>query len=482
MRFAQLIKQIGDYQASSPLEDFEVSAVTSDSKKVVPGSIFVAVKGARADGHDFIAEALERGARAVIVQESVSCSPKQAPYLRVRDTRKALACAAAAFHGNPSCALRVTGVTGTNGKTTISYLAEAVLKKAGFEPAVIGTVNYRFKDRVIPSKNTTPGAPELQAMLAEMVRAGVTHLAMEVSSHALDQGRTDGIRFSSAIFTNLTQDHLDYHGTLENYFKVKARLFRELEPSAFAVINNDNEYGRKLRALTHAAVVTYGIERMSEVVARDIRFDIGHTECVFDVVGKKFSLRFRLIGRHNVYNMLAVVAWAWKEGIDLAVAAAALERFTSVPGRLERIETDKGFAVFVDYAHTEDALRNVISTLREVSSRRIIVVFGCGGERDRTKRPKMGRVVSELADYAIVTSDNPRSEEPEAIIADIRQGIKKDNYCIIPDRHDAIKGAIALAQDGDIVLIAGKGHENYQVFKDRTVIFDDRQAVRECLR
>jgi UDP-N-acetylmuramoyl-L-alanyl-D-glutamate--2,6-diaminopimelate ligase len=292
----------------------------------------------------------------------------------------------------------------------------------------------------------------------------------------------EGIDFHSAIFTNLTQDHLDYHKTLENYFQVKAKLFKDISPSSFIVINNDDRYGRRLKRLTCAKVISYGIKNKADVVAKGIRFDIKHTE--FRLVSFKGEMDFKtkLIGRHNVYNILATVAWALRGGIDLFTIKSAIEEFSFVPGRLERIDFDRRFSIFVDYAHTEDALRNIILTLRQLTQKRIIVVFGCGGERDKTKRPKMGRTVSELSDYAIITNDNPRSEDPDEIIQNIKKGIRKRNFCVIPDRLRAIKKSLSLAKSGDIVLVAGKGHENYQILKDRIIHFDDCETIRECLK
>ncbi|MDD4953963.1 MAG: UDP-N-acetylmuramoyl-L-alanyl-D-glutamate--2,6-diaminopimelate ligase, partial [Candidatus Omnitrophica bacterium] len=344
------------------------------------------------------------------------------------------------------------------------------------------TINYRFKNKITLAKNTTPGPLELQSLLARMLKAGVDYCAMEASSHALDQKRTEGIDFSSAIFTNLTQDHLDYHKTLGSYFRAKAILFRDIRPGAFVVVNNDDKYGKMLKKLTAARVITYGIKNKSDIMARDIKFDTRHTE--FTLVGPEGRMNFRswLIGRYNVYNILAAIAWARQEGIPLAVIRGAVSEFTSVPGRLERIESPVAFSVFVDYAHTEDALKNIISTLRQIAQRKIITVFGCGGERDKGKRPKMGEVATELSDYAIITNDNPRSEDPRAIISDIKKGIRKKDFCVIYDRLEAIKKALSLAKQRDIILIAGKGHEDYQVLKNKRIYFDDRKAVRECLQ
>ena len=503
MRLKALIKTLDDYQlypalsvaergykirkggVYCDLEDFEVSGISCNSKNILPNFVFVAIKGTKEDGHKFIQEAIVKGAKAVVVEcqlSSVKCQDNKINLIKVDNARKALAKLAAGFYGNPSAKIKVVGITGTNGKTTISYLIEALLKEAGKIPGVIGTINYRFKDKVIPAKNTTPGQIELQSALADMSREGTNYVVLEVSSHALDQDRTEGIDFHCAIFTNLTGDHLDYHQTLENYFQAKAKLFQNINLHSVAIINNDDIYGRKLKELIKSKIITYGIENPADIRAADINFDISHTE--FRLVAPQGEINFtsRLIGRHNVYNILAAVAFALKEGLSLSVIKSAIERFYYVPGRLERIEFLGNFLVFVDYAHTEDALVNVIKTLRQVSGNRIIVVFGCGGERDKTKRPKMGYAVSELADYAIITNDNPRSEDPLEIIEEIKKGISKKNFCVIPDRKEAINKSLTLAKSGDIVLVAGKGHENYQILNDRIIHFDDRETVRECLK
>ena len=492
MKLLQLIK-ILDNHSGLRLSDFEVKGISCNSKAVKDNFIFVAIKGAKEDGNKFIQEAIDKGARVIIVKSQshevgAQASPKgtksqgNVNFIEVKDTRKVLAKLATEFYGKPSSKIKVIGITGTNGKTTITYLIEALLKKANFQPAVIGTINYRFKNKIIPSKNTTPGPVELQSLLAQMFKAGVDYAIMEVSSHALDQDRIEGIRFHSSIFTNLTQDHLDYHKTLENYFKTKAKLFKNLASNSVAIINNDDKYGRRLKDLTKAGIVTYGIQNKADIMASDIKFGCQSSEFLLSTPKLKINLNTRLIGRYNIYNILAAAAWARNEGIDMATIKSVVEELSTVPGRLERITSGASFSVFVDYAHTEDALKNTINSLRNLSKNRIIVVFGCGGERDKTKRPKMGRIVSELSDYAVITTDNPRSEDPQEIIKDIKRGIKKNNYCVILERIDAIRKSLMLANPGDIVLIAGKGHENYQILKDRVTHFDDREAVRECLQ
>jgi UDP-N-acetylmuramoyl-L-alanyl-D-glutamate--2,6-diaminopimelate ligase len=484
MKIKQLIESLDSINNLAGLKDFQVKGISCNSKNISDDFIFVAIKGNREDGNKFINEAIRKGAKAVVSESPVTShqSPENVYFVAVKDARKALAQLASRFYGNPSLNLKVMGITGTNGKTTVSYLIEAVLKEAGFLPAVIGTINYRFKDKLIPSKNTTPGPIELQSMLSQMLKEDIDYAIMEVSSHALDQERIEGIKFHSAVFTNLTQDHLDYHKTKESYFKAKAKLFKNLNPRSYAVINNDDRFSDRLKRLTPARIITYGIEKKATVRAKDIRFDCSHTEILLDSPKGRISLVSPLIGKHNIYNILAVVACALEEGIDVPVIKSALEKFSNVPGRLERVNSKRDFSVFVDYAHTEDALNNIINTLRHICKKRIIVVFGCGGERDKTKRPKMGRVVSELSDYAIITSDNPRSEDPKEIINDIKCGIRKMNFCVIPDRFDAIKKSLSLAKSGDIVLVAGKGHEDCQIIKDKRINFDDRKVIKECLK
>ena len=454
--------------------------ITANSKDVKDNFIFVAVNGATVDGRDFIPEAIKRGAK-IIVSAGYKLRERGVRFITVKDTRGALAELAAEFYGRPSRKIKVVGVTGTNGKTTVTYLIEAILKEALRIPAVVGTINCRFKDKVIPSVNTTPGPIELQSLLYRMQKECVDYALMEVSSHALDQQRTGGIDFHSAIFTNLTQDHLDYHLNLENYFLAKAKLFKGLGKKNFAIINSDDARSARLISLCGGRVVTYACKHKAQVRARDIDFGLEQT-CFLLSAGKlKFTLKSNLIGMHNIYNILAAASWALEEGIASSVIQSAISKFQNVPGRLERIECKNGFSVFVDYAHTEDALKNILESLRRLSAKRLIVVFGCGGQRDKTKRPKMGSAVSRMADFAIITNDNPRGEDPAGIIEDIRRGINKKNYCVIPEREQAIKKSLELAKRGDIVLVAGKGHEDYQIINGKKFHFDDREVIRECL-
>jgi UDP-N-acetylmuramyl-tripeptide synthetase len=463
--------------------DLEIKGITSNSREIKKDFLFVAIKGNRQDGNQFIKEAITRGAVIVVVE-------KKAPRIKIQrkvifwvvnDCRKFFALATHKFYGAPSDKIKVIGITGTNGKTTVSYLVEALAKKSGNNCGVIGTINYRFKNRVIIAKNTTPGAGQLQELLKKMHIQKVRYCAMEVSSHALDQDRVAGINFSYAIFTNLTQDHLDYHKNLENYFLAKTKLFCNLPVTAKAIINNDDKYSNRIKRLTKAKVLTYGIKNKSDIMAKNINFTMDLTE--FSLVASHVNVRIKtnLIGRHNIYNILAAIAWGVSEKLPMSVIKSAIEKFKNVPGRLERVNCSKGSNIFVDYAHTPDALFNVISALRPLVKGRIIVIFGCGGERDKLKRPLMGKVVTELADYAIITSDNPRSEKPEQIVKDIQKGIQKSNYCLVLKRGEAIRKGVSLINKGDCLLVAGKGHEDYQVLKNKILKFSDRKVVRKCL-
>ncbi len=465
------------------IADLEIKGITCNSKNVKSGFVFVAIKGNRQDGSYFIKEAIAKGASVVVVEKGMRKVkiPDKIKLLEVDDCRKFLAHASAEFFGFPSNKLNVVGITGTNGKTTISYLIEAIANESGYGCGVIGTINYRFKNKVIVAKNTTPACGQIQELFAKMLDKGVKYCAIEVSSHALDQERVAGINFKSAVFTNLTQDHLDYHKNFENYFLAKAKLFRSLPVSSVAIINSDDKYGLRIKRLVKANIISYGIKNKSTVMAKDINFSSQATE--FNLIAPKINTRIKtsLVGSYNVYNILAAICWGISQELSIRDIKSAIEKFKNVPGRLEKINSKIGYNIFVDYAHTPDALFNVICALRKIIRGRIIVIFGCGGERDKLKRPKMGKVVTTLADYAIITSDNPRSEKQLQIIKDIQKGINKNNYCLAPRRLDAIRKGISMLGKDDCLLIAGKGHENYQVLKNRVLHFNDREEVKKCL-
>lgn len=461
-----------------------------DSRRVGPGFVFFAVKGFQDDGHLYVQDAVQRGAVGVVVERPVPVPPPVG-VVQVSNVRRALALAAARFYGHPAEHLRMVGVTGTNGKTTTTHLIRAVFQTQGKKAGLIGTLYNKIGDKIVPGERTTPESLDLQALLRRMVDEGVEAVAMEVSSHALALERVTGIEFDVAVFTNLTQDHLDFHQDLEDYFAAKARLFAALEepgtksrPKA-AVLNTDDPYGKRLVSLSGVETVTYGIENPADVRARDVVFTAGGTSFEADTPWGRASVNLKLAGRFNVYNALAAFAVGGLEGLPPSEVARALEDVTVVPGRFERIEAGQDFTVVVDYAHTPDGLASVLQTARALSRGRLIVVFGCGGDRDPTKRPVMGEIAGRLADFTVITSDNPRREDPLAIIAAIEAGVRSaggNRYVVEPDRREAIRIALRYAQPGDLVVLAGKGHEDYQIIGDRKLPFDDREVATAILK
>jgi UDP-N-acetylmuramoyl-L-alanyl-D-glutamate--2,6-diaminopimelate ligase len=469
--------------------DRAVESIAYDSRRVQRNGMFVALRGEKTDGHQFIAQAVEKGASVIVTgREESAALAGAATCVIVENTRRALADLATIFYGRPAQRLKIAGVTGTNGKTTTSFLIKHICEKAGLRCGLIGTVRYEIGERLLPATRTTPESLDLQELLALIANAGCRAASMEVSSHALAQERTRGIEWDVAVFTNLTQDHLDFHGTLENYFEAKAKLFTELpqqekKRKPIAVINIDDRYGEQLlgKIDKNIAAVTYGMGVRAEFRASNYRMEFGGASYQLAARGKSYLVRLPLIGRFNVANSMAALAAANALGVNLRGAVTSLAKSPQIPGRLEMVPAKRQFRVFVDYAHTPDALLNVIKTLRELEPRRLLVVFGCGGNRDRQKRPLMAEVVERNADYAIVTSDNPRREDPAAIIADTEKGFRAHHYEKIVDRAEAIARAVELAQSRDIVLIAGKGHEAYQEFADRTIPFDDIQVARRAI-
>ncbi len=463
----------------------EIIGISANSKSVKKGFVFVAIKGFRQNGRRFIQEAIDRKASLIVVEgrKPGGRAFQDVEFLEVKDGRKFLAQASGQFYGFPADKIKVIGITGTNGKTTVAYLLEAILKANRKKCGVIGTINYRYGNRIFKAKNTTPGPLELNSILAGMLKARAFYCAMEVSSHALDQQRVGGITFHSAIFTNLTRDHLDYHKSLEKYFQAKAKLFKGLDSQALAVINADDKSGRRLQKLTCARRVTYAIRNKASVMAKNIKYNIRGTEFLLVFPTATTKIKSSLIGEHNVYNLLAAISWSLSSGVNLKVIKRAIEKFIAPPGRLEKVGSFGLKNIFVDYAHTDDALFNVLTALRPLCKGKIIIVFGCGGERDKGKRPKMGRVAEKLADYLIITNDNPRSEDPLDIIKDIKKGLlSEDNLCVIPDRALAIKAGLNRVTPDDILLVAGKGHEDYQIIGNKTSYFDDREEIKKCLK
>ncbi len=475
----------------------EIRAVAHDSRQVVPGTLFVCLAGVHVDGHDFIDAAVKQGAVAVLVEKDVPANAfEDITVIKVADTRKAMQVIVPYFFDYPGHKLRMIGVTGTNGKTTTTYLIRSILRQAGHKAGLIGTIQTMIGDQVLPVKNTTPDVIELQSILAEMVDKGMEYVIMEVSSHALALGRVAGCEFDVAVFTNMTQDHLDFHQTFENYIEAKAELFRSLNKAdskkqgKTAVVNLDDPTGKTMAANANCPVISYAVNNMAVITADNPA--VAATGSSFTIQGPfgAIPLTLSITGMFNVYNVLAATGAALAEKIDPAIIRQALESFSSVPGRFELVQAGQPFTVIVDYAHTPDGLENVLKTAKQFATAKIIVVFGCGGDRDRTKRPIMGKLATVYGDIVLATSDNPRSEEPGKILEDIEVGIKDalasghsgKSYQVIIDRRQAITQAIQLAGPQDVVLIAGKGHETYQILKDRTIDFDDRQVAREVIR
>ena len=460
----------------------EVAEATYDSRRAGPGTLFVAVRGLATDGNQFVDAARRKGAAAVA---SENPPPPGVPWIQVPDARRALAAFSAAVLGDPASRLTLVGVTGTNGKTTTSYLIDAALRAAGYTAGLLGTVQYRIGDRLSEAVRTTPEASDLQQLFREMVVASCTHAVLEVSSHSLALDRVYGCAFKVAVFTNLTRDHLDFHGDMDRYFEAKRRLFDTfLRPDGRAVLNAEDDRTPALAAASRAPVWTYGIDRPADFQAEEISLSLEATRFRLRSPQGVFPVETPLLGRFNVQNLLAAFAAAMALDLDPRVALKGLTSIEGVPGRLERVHAGQLFTVVVDYAHTDDALKKVLETVRQLKPRRLITVFGCGGDRDRSKRPLMGAVATRLSDVVIVTSDNPRSEPPEAILEEIQKGMNggrgAERHAIV-DRRDAIARALEMAQPGDAVVIAGKGHETYQQLRDRTIPFDDRQVARDVL-
>lgn len=485
MRLRELIlSAYPDRAVTAQLCDADVSGIAVDSRAVRTGDLFVALRGTQLDGRRFIEEAVRQGAAAVACDENIDGDPG-VPVFVMPEGRVSAAKIAAAFYGRPADRLCCIGVTGTNGKTTSAYLIEHLLAASGHRPGVIGTISRRYAGVEEPSSETTPGPVDLHRTLRRMVEAGCDHLVMEVSSHALDQRRVEGIGFGVALFTNLTQDHLDYHRDMEAYFEAKALLFTALGPDRTAVINADDPWGARMAARTRGRVLTYGSSPSAHLRAVSQSWDGRRTRLILETEGRTIECAVPLIGRHNVSNVLGALGVLSALGEDIERCVEALEGFGGVPGRLESIERGQQFPVFVDFAHTPDGLENVLSALRPyvASQGRLIVVFGCGGDRDRTKRPKMGAIAARLADSVIVTSDNPRSEDPSAIAAEIRAGFPAGykSAVTVLDRSRAVREALLKARAGDIVLLAGKGHEQYQIVKGVRLDYSDRRTAERVL-
>lgn len=471
-----------DYEVVQGNSDLEVNSINYDSRKVKTNDMFVCIKGFATDGHKYIDKALENGASVIVLQDDVEISNDNVTVIKCSDTRKALAVMGANFYDNPSKKMKMIGVTGTNGKTTTAFMIKDILEAEGKKVGLIGTIANYIGSEKIHTERTTPESLELQALFNRMVESGVEYCVMEVSSHSLALDRVYGIEFDGAIFTNLTRDHLDFHKTFENYYDAKFKLF---ERSRIKVINIDDNYGMKVledcNKLGFDNVYAFSVKKDcdfkaydEEMGSRDIKFKVNLDSEEQFVLG--------IPGEYNIYNALGAIGVCFKLGINEKAIKEGIDKVV-VPGRCERVgrEYNLPYEIIIDYAHTPDGLENILETAKAFTKNKLIAIFGCGGDRDKVKRPQMGKIGIDIADIAIITSDNPRSEEPMSIIEDIKAGLDKDNYIVIENRKEAIKKAIEIAEEGDVIVIAGKGHETYQILKDETIHFDEREVVKEIL-
>ena len=465
-------------------DDVLISGIEHDSRKVTTKNLFVCMEGAHVDGHNFIPQAKDRGAVAILTTRKNFTPPENISALIVPDMLNALAVIVPYFYDYPSRKMRVVGITGTNGKTTTTYLLREIFSRAGFKVGLIGTIQILIGEKIFPVRNTTPNVIDLQKILADMLNEKVQVVVMEVSSHALTEHRVAGIEFDTAIFTNLTQDHLDYHLTMENYLRAKTKLFDMVsrhgrKQNKTAIVNVDDVAAEEILRHCLCKKISYGVKNSADLRATEISL---RADGMNFKIGDEMNLSLHLTGLFNVYNVLAAVGAAQAENIRADIIKDALENFKSVPGRFERIFSSAPFEVIVDYAHTPDGVKNVLQTARQIVDGKIITVFGCGGDRDNSKRPIMGKLAAELSDVVIATSDNPRTEDPEKILDEIEIGIGKKNHERIVDRRAAIFRAIELAEAGDIVLILGKGHETYQILNTGTIHFDDREVAEQAIK
>ncbi|WHY02287.1 UDP-N-acetylmuramoyl-L-alanyl-D-glutamate--2,6-diaminopimelate ligase [Neobacillus sp. DY30] len=468
------------YQGTNP----EITSIENDNRKVQAGSLFICIKGYTVDGHDFAESAVKNGAVAVLAERAL---PLSVPVIIVNDTTRAMAVLADAFYEHPTKKLHLIGITGTNGKTTTSHLIEKIFSDVNHCTGLIGTMYTKIGNQKFETKNTTPESLVLQKGFQQMLNAGVDTAIMEVSSHALHMGRVHGCDYDIAVFTNLTQDHLDYHKTMEDYMQAKSLLFSQLgntfdvNKPKFAILNADDPASDMYRKSTAAIVYTYGIDNNADFQARNIHMTSAGTSFEILIKEKSYSINIQLIGKFSVYNVLASIATAFVSGIPMEKIIESIESVKGVDGRFELVNAGQNFTVIVDYAHTPDSLENVLKTIRSFADKKIFVIVGCGGDRDKTKRPLMAEIACRYATNPIFTSDNPRSEDPLAILKDMEEGVIGENYITIPDRKEAIVTAINQASSGDVILIAGKGHETYQIIGSNVYDFDDRLVAREAI-
>ena len=489
MKLRELLRGL-NLTASTGSLDIDITGIVSDNREVEQGNVFVCYQGLSVDSHIFVADALQKGAAAIIGEKSVAALGIRAlpvPYVQVPNGRRALSLLAGNWHGNPAKHLKLIGITGTNGKTSTAHLIHTILKSSGRKTALIGTVGHQYtnaqgREKTLPASLTTPDAFALHALLKQFVAEGVEYVTMETSSQGLALQRLAGLVFDTAVFTNLTQDHLDYHQTMEAYLKAKLMLFEQLSEQGTAVLNSDSPVSERIaQTCPDSRLLMYGLDNKADLHAKDIA--LSHNRLAFTAVTPegRFPAKLRLLGEYNLYNALAAIAVGIRYGCPISTIQGGLAA-TVVPGRFELIDRGQDFAVIVDYAHTPDGLANVLTAAKRITERQLICVFGCGGDRDNGKRPKMGNISAEIADYSVITSDNPRTENPDAIIAHIVSNLPHDTkYVCISERRDAIHHAIATAKSGDVVVIAGKGHEDYQEIHGKRYPFDDRVVASDFL-
>jgi UDP-N-acetylmuramoyl-L-alanyl-D-glutamate--2,6-diaminopimelate ligase len=485
MKIRELIED-GEIVSITGSDQLQVSGISYDSRKVEPGHLFVAMQGEKVDGHSFIERAVQQGAIAVIHEKEIADSRSLMPFaalIRVKDSRKSLAFAANAYYRMPSRGMTVIGITGTNGKTTTTYILKSILEAWGKKVGLIGTIQYMIGDTVYPATHTTPESLEFQALLHDMQAAGCSHVVAEISSHALSQKRADNTIFKAGVFTNLTRDHLDFHGTMDDYFLSKKRFFTDLlDKNAMSIINHDDSWGRRLAESIVTGRYTYGLEAGADLMASEMNNSFDGLRFRLTFRGRAYDTFSPLVGLPNVYNILSAAGAAASVGVPWEVILEGIKKSPSIRGRFEKVDVGQKFLAIVDYAHTEDALERLIYTARSLTKGKIITVFGCGGDRDRGKRPRMGAIATRLSDFVILTSDNPRSEKPENIIKDIETGAARRNYLVETDRKEAIKRAVLMAETNDVVLIAGKGHETCQEIGGKRFPFNDREVIEESIR
>ena len=481
MKLNKLIENITPVNICGDL-DININEIGYDSRKLNADSLFICIDGFKDDGHQYIEQAIKRGAKAVLIEKELNSYDNNITYIRVKNSRKAMSEIADIFYKHPLDSLSLIGVTGTNGKTTTTYLIKSILEQAGYKTGLIGTIKNIIDDKNLPSVRTTPESLDLYRIFQKMVENDLKYAVMEVSSHALDLYRVYDMKFEIAVFTNISQDHLDYHQSITDYLEAKSLLFTQLKKDGTAVVNIDDPHSDKIIQVANSQILTYSIEKKSGFRAENISLTPSNVD--FDIK-EKGKINLNLTGRFNVYNALAAAGAGYSLGVDFKLIKRGLENVKGVAGRFELIDKGQEFAVVVDYAHTPDGMENVLRTARELVSENIIVVFGCGGDRDNSKRPIMGKIGVEYGDYCILTSDNPRSEDPLDILEQVEAGIDKGNdyapYNVVPDRKEAIFQGIREADRGDMVIIFGKGHETYQIFRDKTIHFDDREEAQEAL-